>query len=177
MPPSTLLVGMGNPILRDDAVGVRLAREIARRLGPVPGLGVLEECSVGGLGLLDVVKGFERVVVLDSIKAGGPPGHWYRFGGAALRPTMNLRNVHDVNFATALELGRRLGVRVPADSDVHVFAVEVLDNTTFDAQMTAPVEACLAGCAEEIAREIAQLLTVPPRRRLKRPGDPVHVTK
>ena len=46
---------------------------------------------------------------------GGTPGTWYRFDAGALRETMNLTNVHDTNFATALELGRRLGMRVPAD--------------------------------------------------------------
>lgn len=158
---STLLVGMGNPILRDDAVGIRLARAVSARLGAVPGLDVIEECSAGGLNLLDVVQGYDRVVLLDSIRAGGPAGHWCRFGGAALRETMNLRNVHDVNLATALELGRRLGLRVPADEDVHVFAVEVLDNATFDDRMSEPVEAGLAECAEEVAREVAALLAGP----------------
>ncbi|HEY3450592.1 MAG TPA: hydrogenase maturation protease [Myxococcales bacterium] len=154
----TLLVGMGNPILRDDAVGVRLAHDVAARLGAVPGLDVVEECSVGGLNLLEVVKGYDRVVVLDSIKAGGQPGHWYRFDGTALRATMNLRNVHDVNLATALELGRRLGMHVPTPEEVHVFAVEVLDNFTFDERMSEPVEAGLAECSREIAREISVLL-------------------
>ena len=161
MATATLLVGMGNPILRDDAVGVRLAREVSARLGASPGLDVLEECSVGGLGLLDVVAGHDRLIVLDSIKAGGRPGHWYQFDGTSLRETMNLRNVHDTNLATALELGRRLGMRVPAERAVHVFAVEVLDNQTFDERMTEPVEAGLAECAEEISREVARLLRSP----------------
>jgi hydrogenase maturation protease len=154
----TLLVGMGNPILRDDAVGVRLAREVAARLGSPEELEVLEECSVGGLNLLDVVEGHDRLIVLDSIRAGGPPAHWYRFDGTALRETMNVRNVHDLNLATALELGRRLGLRVPADEEVHLFAVEVVDNQTFDERMTLPLEEGLAECSEEIAREIATLL-------------------
>ena len=75
----TLLLGMGNPVLRDDAVGVRLAAQIGARLGSRPELDVIEECSVGGLNLLDVVEGYDRLIVLDSIKAGGPPGHWYPF--------------------------------------------------------------------------------------------------
>ncbi len=40
----TLLVGMGNPILSDDAVGVRLARGLAPLLGDgLPGLTALHD--------------------------------------------------------------------------------------------------------------------------------------
>jgi hydrogenase maturation protease len=105
-----------------------------------------------------MVEGHDRLIVLDSIKAGGPPAHWYRCGGASLRETLNLRNIHDLNLATALELGRRLGLRVPAERDVHVFAVEVLDAQTFDTRMSRPLEEGLAICSEEIAKEITALL-------------------
>jgi hydrogenase maturation protease len=154
----TLVVGMGNPFLRDDAVGVRLAGFVRGALGEAPGLHYVEQCSAGGLEVLDLVAGHDRLVLLDSIKAGGPPGGWYRFDGSALRETMNLRNVHDTNLATALELGRRLGLRIPADGDVHVFAVEVEDNCTFDERMTDAVEERFPEYAAEICAEIASLL-------------------
>lgn len=151
----TLLIGMGNPILSDDAVGVRLARDIGARLSGVPGLSVLEECSVGGLNILEVVAGYERLIVLDSIRTtGGTPGNWHRFTSKALRETMNLNNIHDVNFATALELGRRMGMPVPAEEDIHIFAVEVLDLITFSESMTAPLENAFPEFSEAIFREI-----------------------
>jgi hydrogenase maturation protease len=156
--PRTLLLGMGNPYLRDDGVGIRLARFVHGRVGAVPGLTVVEECSLGGLNVLDLVAGHERLVVLDSIRAGGPPGGWYRFDGRSLRDTMNLTNVHDANFATALELGRRLGLTIPAEDDIHVFAVEVEDNLTFSERMSEAVEAAFPACADEICAEIAELL-------------------
>ncbi|MCL1926715.1 MAG: hydrogenase maturation protease, partial [Syntrophorhabdaceae bacterium] len=102
----TLLAGMGNPILSDDAVGVRLARDIGGRLSDAPGLFIMEECSVGGLNIIEVLEGYDRAIILDSIRtAGSIPGDWHRFTSAALRETMNLSNIHDVNFATAMELG------------------------------------------------------------------------
>jgi hydrogenase maturation protease len=149
---------MGNPYLRDDAVGIRLAAFLRRRLGEVPGLSYVGECSAGGLEVLDLVAGHDRLVLLDSIKAGGPPGCWYRFDGGALRDTMNLRNVHDTNLATALELGRRVGLRIPADREVHVFAVEVEDNLTFDERMTDALEGRFPEYASEICGEVASLL-------------------
>jgi hydrogenase maturation protease len=143
----------------DDAVGIRLAGAVAERLGPRPGLDVVKECSVGGLNLIEVITGYDRVVVLDSIMTGGGvPGGWYAFDARSLRETLNLGNVHDANFATALELGRAMGTPLPADDEMHVFAVEVADATSFSETMghaerlcpssrrrSAPVEALLEG--------------------------------
>jgi hydrogenase maturation protease len=155
----TLVLGMGNPILRDDAVGVRLAADIRQRLCQVPDLDVITECSAGGLELLPLVQGYGRLIVFDSIRTqGGVPGAWYRFTVADLRPTMNLTNVHDTNLATALELGRRLGHEVPQAESSHVFAVEILDNTTFDEQMTPALEQAYPEYASAIFAEVDWLV-------------------
>jgi hydrogenase maturation protease len=158
-PPRTLLVGMGNPILRDDGIGIMLARRIGVRLAAVAGLHIEAQCTVGGLNLLDLVSGFDRLVVLDSIKTrGGRPGDWYRFDGGALRETMNLSNVHDANFATAMELGRRLGMRLPEDGDIHIFAVEVRECLAFGEELSPELEDALPELCEEILAEIDDLL-------------------
>ncbi len=157
--PRTLLVGMGNPILCDDAVGIRLAQALAERLPPAAGLAIEEQCTVGGLNLLDLVAGFDQLIVLDSIKTkDGRAGDWYRFDGSALRETMNLSNVHDANFATAMELGRRMGMHVPADTDIHVFAVEVRENLTFSERLSQELEEALPELLTEMLVEIEALL-------------------
>lgn len=166
--PRTLLVGMGNPILSDDGVGIRLAQEVAARLPPAAGLEVEEQCTVGGLNLLDLVAGFDQLIVLDSIKTkDGRAGDWYRFDGSALRDTMNLSNVHDANFATAMELGRRMGMRVPDETDIHVFAVEVMENLTFCERLSPELEEALPELVEEMHGEILDLLDTPFKGRFR----------
>ena len=158
-PPRTLLLGMGNPILCDDGIGIRLARHIGAQLGAAPGLVVEPECTVGGLNLLELVAGFDRLVVLDSIKTrGGRPGDWYRFDGAALRETMNLSNVHDANFATAMELGRRMGMHVPGEADIHVFAVEIRENLAFGECLSRELEDALPHLCDQMLGELEELL-------------------
>ena len=146
---------MGNPILSDDAVGIRLARDIGGKLAGVPGLFVMEECSTGGLNIIEILEGYDRAIILDSIRtAGSIPGDWHRFTSAALRETMNLSNIHDVNFATAIELGRRLGIKLPAEDEIHIFAVEVLDLITFSETMTQPMEKAYPEFLEAIFQEV-----------------------
>jgi hydrogenase maturation protease len=155
----TLLLGMGNPILSDDAVGVLLARDFKAKLEGRPGLEVVEECSLGGLNLLEVLSGFDGVVVLDSIRTvGGNPGQWYHFTADALRETLHLTNIHDVNFATALELGRSLGMPLPSSSNIHIFAVEAKETLTFSEKMTPELEESYRSYAPAIFEELLKLL-------------------
>lgn len=155
----TIILGMGNPILCDDAVGIRLARELRTRLPDHAGVDIVEECTTGGLNLLDVVTGYDRLVVFDSIKTeGGTPGTWHAMTGETFRETMNLTNVHDANFTTTLELGRQMGARVPSPRHIHIFAVEIADNTTFSETMTADLESGFPQYSREIIQQALDLL-------------------
>jgi hydrogenase maturation protease len=159
----TLILGMGNPILCDDAVGIRLACDFRAQLEIDPhtrrDIDIIEDCSVGGLNLLDLVMGYERLIVFDSIRTpDGRPGTWHSMTGATFRETMNLTNVHDANFTTALELGRQMGARIPSAENVHIFAVEILDNTTFSETMTPELEATYADFSREIIDQALALL-------------------
>jgi hydrogenase maturation protease len=159
MTARTVVLGMGNPILTDDAVGVRLARDLRRELAGREDVDVVEECSVGGLELLAYLEGYERAVVLDAIHTtDGAVGDCYRFTAADLAPTVNLSNVHDANVATALALGRRLGHRIPRDEDIHVFAVEVLDDLTFGTELTPALAAAYPACRELVLDAVHELL-------------------
>ena len=158
----TLVLGMGNPILCDDGVGIRLARDMREKVGDLAGLDYVVDCSVGGLNLLDLVTGYDRLIVFDSIRGGGgPPGCWYQMTGASYRETMNLTNVHDASFTIALELGRRMGNHLPGPEDVHIFAVEIVDNSTFSESMTAELEAAYPVISPDILREALALLHLP----------------
>lgn len=153
----TLLVGMGNPLLGDDAVGVRLARDCKQKLGGTGDLEVIEECTAYGLDLIELFRGFERVVILDSAR-GSRPGSWYRTDARSLASTVHLMSIHDANLATALELGRRLGVPLPDDAEILIFAVEVEDSCTFSERMTPVMENAYPEYAEAILLQVREVL-------------------
>jgi hydrogenase maturation protease len=151
---------MGNPILSDDAVGIRLAGDFGRTRGAKAGFEVISECTAGGVDLLHVIEGYDRLVLVDSIQTEeGIPGNWCRFTAEALRGTIHLANLHDANFATVLRLGRQLGMRLPCDREIHIFAVEVLDNRTFSETMTGRLEEAYPIFSEEIFAELRGLLS------------------
>ena len=158
----TLLLGMGNPILSDDAVGIRLVEDFNRNLGIVASLEIIEECTAAGVDLLQVIEDYDRLLLVDSIiTSDGVPGRWFRFTAERLRETIHLTSMHDANFATVLSLGRQLGMRLPPDREIHIFAVEVLDNRTFSEKMTDRLEKAYPIYSEEIFCELRILLQSP----------------
>jgi hypothetical protein len=91
---------------------------------------------------------------LSSQTSGGTAGAWDRFTAGDLRETQHLTNVHDANFATALELGRRVGMPVPRAGDVHIFAVECLVAMRSSESMTPELETACLNYASAILAQI-----------------------
>ena len=80
----TLVLGLGNDILADDAVGVLAARALRDELA---GRADVVETAMHGLALLDHFLGYERAILLDAIQTGKqPPGTIIELGVADLSP-------------------------------------------------------------------------------------------
>lgn len=147
----TLILGLGNPILADDGVGPRVARELESRLDQ-PEVTVME-ASLAGLNMLDLLAGYDRAVIIDAIQTvGGEAGRIYRLDLEAFDATRRAAAPHDVNFATSLELGKQLGLALPSRLDI--FAIEVADTSHFSEECTPRVTAAIPLCAEMIVREL-----------------------
>lgn len=149
----TIIIGLGNTILSDDGVGPRVAQAIRARLDGCPdAIDVIEE-AVGGLQLVDLMAGYDRAIIVDAIQtANGRPGQIHRLDARAFDATRHAASPHDVNFATALELARRLGTPLPRQ--IAIFAVEALDVTSFREECTPAVSEAIPTCVEMILQEL-----------------------
>lgn len=151
MKARTLLLGLGNPILSDDGVGITVALGIKAQLDEQDDVDVVD-ASVGGLGLLDLVTGYDRLIVIDSIKTrAGEPGDLYRLELSDLDKTIHSTSAHDTNFATALEFGRQCGIPIP--EQIAIYAVEIRENTRFGEGLTPAVECAVPRIIEAIMCE------------------------
>lgn len=93
--PRTLVLGIGNPVLRDDGVGWRVVEEAQ---GLVNSEAVEIDCiALGGLSLMERLIGYERAILVDAIHTeGGSPGTVYRLGLDDL-PTLHANAIHDAS--------------------------------------------------------------------------------
>ena len=68
-----LVLGLGNPIMGDDGLGL-VALERLRRGWRLPRSVRLADGGTWGMNLLPLIEDAERVLFLDAIDAGRPPG-------------------------------------------------------------------------------------------------------
>ena len=144
----TLILGFGNPILTDDAIGIRIAEELQ---GEFPDITV-EATSEAGLSILDEVTGYDKLVIIDSIKTGkGKPGELYKLTLEDLQPKSDFSSSHGLDIATAFKLGEKLGYPIP--KQVSIYAVEVKDNTTFGEECTPELKQSMSLIIRQIIEE------------------------
>ena len=141
----TLVLGVGNPILTDDAVGFRVAHLIKEAK---PELTVIETAEAG-LTLLELINGYERVIIIDSVKTGqGRPGTLHQLTLEQIDPSWNFCSTHGIDIRMALELGRKLDYKLPAK--LSIYGIEVEDNKNFGGKCTEEVEKRIPQIVREI---------------------------
>jgi hydrogenase maturation protease len=137
----TLILGLGNPLLKDDSVGLRVAQEVETLIPEGMGIEVGLDYW-GGLRLMERMIGFDRAIIIDAICTDAPPGTIHLLTPDDM-PTQRSSSVHDVNLITALKLGGEAGVHLPAMKDILLIGIEAADVHTFDESLSADVEEAL----------------------------------
>lgn len=104
----TMVLGVGNPILRDDGIGIHVIEALRKEHLDDSDIS-LDTAFTGGLNLLDMIRGYEKVILVDAIaEQKSTPGEVKRF---ALQSASSVHsgNPHDVSLAEALALAKDLG--------------------------------------------------------------------
>ena len=147
-----LVLGIGNPILSDDGVGIRVAHEVEENLND-PQVAV-SETSAAGLTLLDSMLGYDKVIIIDAIQTKeGKAGQIYRMKPEDFCAAKRLSSPHQINLVTALELGKMLNLAMPREIDV--FAVEAKDTDTFSEKCTPEVEKAIPEVVKMVLENLA----------------------
>ncbi|MBE0517346.1 MAG: hydrogenase maturation protease [Methanophagales archaeon] len=150
-----LVLGIGNPILGDDGVGFHVAQELATRIKD--DAIDIEDASTSGLNVLDIIMGYEKVVIIDAIKTeGGEPGEIYRLRPEDFFKSVHLAtSMHDLNLPTVLEVGNKL---MPEEMprEIVIFAIEVEEIEKFTEEMTAKVKEAVPKVVNLVLGEIGK---------------------
>ena len=143
----TLVLGIGNDILTDDGIGHKLVNEIKSKScsADIDFLNVF----LGGLDILELIQGYEKVIFIDAIiTRDGVPGTVYHFKPKDFKETLHLSNLHDANFLTALELGKKMGMQIP--EDIHIIAIEIIEDRVFSDRFSPEIEKKMPGIFETV---------------------------
>lgn len=151
----TIIIGLGNPLITDDSIGLRVVEQLKPLLVDRPEVEVVEDYW-GGLRLMEQMIGYDRAIVVDAIQTGASPGTIHLLSPDGI-PTQRSASAHDVNFSTALEFGRQADMQLPQNSQIRLVGIEAEDVLTFREHCTPAVEAAIPQAVEAVLAALAEL--------------------
>jgi hydrogenase maturation protease len=161
-----LIIGCGNLLRGDDAVGPLLVRHLAEMAaqGRVPHDVRLADGGTAGMDVAFAMRGQRHVVIVDaSTGTGEPPGTVHRVPGAVLEelPPPQGMNLHSFRWQHALSFGRwLLKGDYPERIDVHLVAAQ---STVLGEALSPVVETAMHALAERLVTELAAEAPLTPR--------------
>jgi len=153
---TVLVIGLGSPIMTDDAIGLKVADVIgSMRMENVE----TRQEAIGGLDIIPMIMGYRSVIIVDAIKTGAcEPGTVIIFDPEDFEPTVANASAHEINLATAMHMGRQLEPESMPLS-VKFVAVEVSDLTTVSEIMTEAVSNALPNAVDAVLELIEEAQT------------------
>jgi len=152
MPNSkTLILGLGNPILSDDGIGLVVAERLKGRVG---GVDVIST-PLTGLHLLDLMVGYDALFLIDAmITTESPPGELKFISPDEVSlPTLSS---HGFNLLEILKLGKKLGLSVPELK--WVYGITIGRSPAFGEEPSPELMAKVESMASQIADHISKQL-------------------
>jgi len=153
---NTTIIGLGNPVLSDDAVGLHIVQRAKVLLDDLSEHVDFKENYSGGFDMLYDVIGYDRIIIVDCIITGTcEPGTCITY---TLDDFYNLEQVrpfnsHSVNLPTIIEIGRKYDYQMP--DEIIILGIEVKDIETFSEKMTDKVDSSI----DTIVGEIRKIIT------------------
>jgi hydrogenase maturation protease len=150
-----LVLGLGNDVLTDDAIGLEVVRRVRACLEPDEPIAI-EETVEMGVALLDSMAGYQAVVLVDAVQTGRMPAGFVHELAAEQLNVLPGVSPHFLGVGEVLALGRVLGYDMP--EQVEIFAIEVADPFTLGTRMTQALEAVVEPVAQRVLARARQCL-------------------
>jgi len=151
-----LVIGVGNEHRSDDRSGLEVARALRR---PLEGKARVEEFSTEGIGLIELWRDADHVLVVDAVRSGAAPGSVLRIepSDGALPHFHSATSTHGLSLAEAVALAQGLG-ELPRH--LVVYGIEA-ENLEVGVSLSPPVA---RGVEEATARILDELGATPEPR-------------
>jgi len=77
---NSLVLGVGNLLLSDEGIGIHAIRKLVDSQVLPEDIEIVDG-GTAGLNLLTYLEGVDRLVIIDAVETGGPPGTLVRIAG------------------------------------------------------------------------------------------------
>jgi hydrogenase maturation protease len=106
----TVIIGLGNPLMSDEGVGIHVLRALAERAGDLPGADLVD-AGTSAMAALHAMAHRRRAIFVDCAFMGAEPGAVRRFTPSQVSSRKELAgfSLHEGDLLDAIELSRQLG--------------------------------------------------------------------
>lgn len=139
-----LVMGIGNPLVKDEGVGVRIIEEMMATLD-FPTNVTLMDAGTMGMGILNLFRECDYMLIIDAIDGTGEAaGTVVRLAPEDFAPNQVLHSLHDIRFVDVLQAAELIGSRPEADC----IGVQIKDMDGVAIGLTPEVEASIPAAIE-----------------------------
>jgi len=129
---SIAIIGLGNILLRDEGVGVRVIEALQQQYTFSPPVKIVDGGTLG-FALINEIEDCKTIIVVDAVKAGNEPGTIYRFTREDITfSSPKAFSVHDIGFIEALDQWKMLGI----NPEVIFFGIEPKDMSSWGMELS-----------------------------------------
>jgi hydrogenase maturation protease len=145
--PRILIAGLGNLLLQDDGIGVHAVRELQKS---PPRRTLVVEIGTWVLDSLHLLEWADRVLVIDAMQAGGPPGTLYLCGDGDVADPQMKASLHELSLISVLKF-----LPETERPEIRVLGVEP-KKIDYGLELSHNLQACLPGLIRTVHQLIAQ---------------------
>jgi hydrogenase maturation protease len=147
----TIVIGVGNPILQDDGVGIHIINKLRGHLKDSQV--IMDIAYTGGMNLLDMIRGYDKVILIDAIKQEHcKTGEVKRFP-LTQAPAIHSSNPHDVSLSEALHLAKQLG-ETHLPQEIIVIGIVVKNTNDFGEHLSSEVASAVPTAVTMVLAEL-----------------------
>ncbi len=144
-----LILGVGNNIQKDDGIGVHVLEELQKL--SLPQNIELFDGGTAGFDLIGVVSDREKVIVIDAVNGGQPPGTIYKFSPEDLKVKNILYDsLHQLGIIESLQMAKLMD-QYP--KECVIFGVEP-QNIEWGLELTEPLKVKVPKIIELVLKEL-----------------------
>lgn len=148
-------MGVGNLLLKDEGAGVHVVQKLHKM--DLPSHVEVLDGGTAGIDLFDSIVGREKVIIIDTVRAGKPPGTIYRLSSEDIEEApKSWLSLHDIDIMDLLKLADMLEVKKP---EIVVIGIEPKDMESAELELSPEVEAKIPEVIELVMKEIKEPLT------------------
>lgn len=154
-----LVMGVGNPLMRDDGIGPRIVEVLRAGFVFPPHVDVVDAGTLSYM-ILDMLRGIDALILVDAIQGtDDPPGTVVVMSPEEIAPNQVRHSMHDVGIVDVLQAASLIG-RAP---QTVVIGIRIESIEQWELELSDAVEASIPRAVEAVLTELAELGVRPAR--------------